>query len=65
LTHKINNEGTAAVSLDAFWIPIDANTPHGVKLWLINRHAGSAYPAQYNPGDDFPTHWHPNPKFKD
>jgi len=65
MTHKINAERTAAVSLDAIWMPVNEATPRGVRLWLINKPSGAAFPGQYNPSDPFPTHWFPNPRFED
>ena len=64
MNHKLNSDRTAAVSLDAEWLPIDASTPRGVKVWMINRPSGSSFSGQYNPSDPFPTHWFPNPTFQ-
>lgn len=61
---KINNDRTAAVALDVFWLPIDKNTPRGVSILLINRAAGVLQKGKYDPADPFFTHWFPNPKFK-
>lgn len=47
-----------------YWIPIDKNTPVGVKLQLINRRMGVATIGQYYPGNDW-THWQGMPKFMD
>lgn len=62
-TFSISTDTTAVVSNDAFWIPIDANTPRGKKLWLINKPAGSATQGQYDL-DPFWTHYFPLPRFK-
>ena len=62
MTYKINNDKTAAVSLEAFWIPIDAHTPRGVSMLLISEAAGVLQKGMYDPSDNFFTHWHPNPK---
>lgn len=37
MTHTINTTHTAAVATDYYWIPIDANTPRGVKLQLLGK----------------------------
>jgi len=62
--HHLNSAGTAVVSDDVYWKPIDANTPRGASMWLINRAAGVSQKGKYNPDDNFYTHWFPNPKFK-
>lgn len=64
VTHHLNSAGTAVVSDDVFWKPIDANTPRGVSMWLINRAAGVSQKGKYDSHNDFYTHWFPNPKFK-
>ena len=63
MTHKLNADRTAAVSLDAVWIPIDANTPRGVKVLLISVKYGIAQISTYHPSDKYFTHWHPLPRF--
>lgn len=65
MTHKINADRTAAVSLDAVWIPIDANTPRGVNMWLISKPAGVSQKGMHDPAEKFFTHWFPNPRFED
>jgi len=64
MTHKLNSERTAAVSLDAEWLPIDANTPRGIKMLLISVKCSIARNCTYHPSDKNFTHWHPLPKFK-
>lgn len=63
MTFKINNDKTAAVSTEAFWIPVGPDTPRGVTMWLINRPAGVSLKGMYDPSEDFYTHWFPNPTF--
>jgi len=63
VTHTINSTGTAAVATDYYWIPIDANTPRGVKLQLLGK-GGVAQYSNYH-GDAFWSHWAPLPKRKD
>ena len=65
MTFKINSTKTAAVSLVAKWIPVGADTPRGVNMWLINRPSGVSIKGFYHPADPFPTHWFPNPTFDD
>lgn len=64
-THTINSAKTAAVSVGAFWLPIDADTPRGVSMLLISKSAGVLQKGQYDPSDKFFSHWFPNPKFKE
>ena len=64
MNHKLNSERTAAVSLDAEWLPIDASTPRGIKMLLISVKYGIAQISTYHPSDKYFTHWHPLPKFK-
>jgi len=63
VTHKLNTDKTALVSKDYYWLPIDANTPLGVKLLLINQSAGVATLGQYFKTGHF-THYAALPKFK-
>ncbi len=63
MTHTINSTHTAAVATDYYWIPIDANTPRGVKLQLLGN-GGVAQYSNYH-GDAFWSHWAPLPKRKD
>lgn len=63
MTHKIDSTGAAAVATDYYWIPIDKDTPRGVKLQLLGQ-GGVAQYSSYH-GDPFWTHWAPLPKRKD
>jgi hypothetical protein len=63
MTHTINSTGTAAVATDYYWIPIDANTPRGVKLQLLGNGGVAAY-GNYQ-GAPFWSHWAPLPKRRD
>ena len=63
VTHTINSTHTAAVATDYYWIPIDENTPRGVKLQLLGQ-GGVAQYSNYH-GDAFWSHWAPLPKRKD
>jgi len=62
VTFKLNNERTAAVSLEVFWIPVGPDTPRGVSMLLISEAAGVLQKGMYDPNDKFFTHWFPNPK---
>ena len=61
MTHTINTAGTAAVAVDYYWIPIDENTPRGVKVQLLGQ-GGIANYGLWNGKDSFYTHWAPLPK---
>jgi hypothetical protein len=63
MTHKIDSTGKAAVATDHYWIPIDANTPSGVTMWLINKASGVGQKGRHNPADKFFDHWFPLPIF--
>lgn len=60
--HQLSSDKVATVSNEVFWKRIDENTPHGTKVWLISKPAGSATQGHYN-GDSFWTHWFPLPRF--
>lgn len=60
--HKIDSTGTAAVATDYYWLPIDENTPRGVKLQLLGQ-GGVAQYSSYH-GDPFWQFWAPLPKRK-
>lgn len=47
------------------WRPIDASTPRGSKLQLINRSAGVATYGSLGTDPCHWTHWAPLPTFKD
>jgi hypothetical protein len=64
MTHTLNTDKTAAVAQDFYWLPIDKDTPRGVKLLLLGR-GGVASLGHYHhkAGDtQFWTHWAPLPK---
>jgi hypothetical protein len=55
---------TAAIDRQYHWLPIDKDTPIGVKVQLINKAAGVASYGAHKRGDTFYTHWSPLPTFK-
>lgn len=59
----LNSAGTVAINHDTKWIPIDENTPRGVKLQLISKPSGVAHYGLHHAGDNFFTHWFPLPTF--
>ena len=61
MTHTINSASTVAVATDYFWLPINTNTPRGVKLQLLGK-GGVAVYGTWNGKDPFYTHWAPVPK---
>ena len=60
----INSDGSAVVSYDLHWKPIDDSTPRGVKMMLISDKYGIAQISIYSPTNKYFTHWHPLPTFK-
>lgn len=60
---EINSNRTAAIDRNTKWIPIDENTPRGVKLQLISKGNGVALYAVYSPTNRFFTHYYPLPTF--
>jgi len=63
MTHKLNAEGTALVSTEVFWIPIDENTPTGAKCLVIEKAQGIGYLREYWPGHGW-DHYYPMPRFR-
>lgn len=61
MTHTINSTATVAVAVDYYWLPIDTDTPKGVKLQLLGK-GGVAIYGTWNGRDTFYTHWAPLPK---
>lgn len=60
----LDSTGRAVVNHEHHWKPIDANTPRGATMWLINKASGVGQKGQYNPNDKFFDHWFPLPTFK-
>jgi hypothetical protein len=60
--HKLTHDHAAVVAPAIKWLPIDANTPIGSKMMLIDQAQGVAYLRIHLKGDGF-THWHPLPTF--
>lgn len=60
MTHTINTDKTVAVATDVYWIPVDHNTPRGVKLQLLGAGGVATYGIYH--GDSFFTHWQALPK---
>ena len=61
--YKLDSTRTTVVSTDYYWIPIDENTPTGVKVLLLGR-SGVATMGHYEntPGTQFWTHFAPLPR---
>ena len=61
--YKLDSTRTTVVSTEYYWIPIDENTPTGVKVLLLGR-SGVATMGHYEnqPGSQFWTHWAPLPR---
>lgn len=60
MNYRISSDKAAAVAPAWHWLPIDENTPRGVKLQLINRAAGVAVYGHHTGHGDW-THWAPLP----
>ena len=60
-----STDRAAVVSDSVSWRPIDADTPRGCKLQLINRSAGVAAYSTLGTHPEFWTHWAPLPTFPD
>jgi hypothetical protein len=65
MTQHLNSAGNTLVADAFFWRPIDAHTPLGVKMLVINRDAGVAQISTVQRGEKFYTHTAPLPKFKE
>ncbi len=61
-THTINTDHTAAVALDYYWLPIDADTPRGVKIQLLTRGGVAVYGHYTEAQSEHFTDWAPMPK---
>ena len=62
--HSLNSTKTVAVATDYYWLPIDADTPRGVKIQLLGV-GGVANYATYRGELNTWTHWAPLPRKKD
>lgn len=61
MSYALNSSHTVAVATDYYWIPINDDTPRGVKLQLLSIGGVATY-GTYNGKDKFFTHWAPLPK---
>lgn len=59
----IDSTKSAMVSQTVYWIPIDKNTPLGVKLLVINQNHGVLTTSILGPNEKYFTHWQAVPKF--
>lgn len=61
--YKLDSTRSTVVADDYFWIPIDQDTPTGMKVLLLGR-SGVATMGHYEnqPGSQFWTHWAPLPR---
>ncbi len=60
-----DSTGLAVVDMHYYWRPIDAATPRGTKMQLINRAAGVATLGALGSDPGHWTHWAPLPTFGD
>ena len=60
---RLDSTKAAVVADDYYWIPIDQDTPTGMKVLLFGR-SGVATMGHYEnqPGSQFWTHWAPLPR---
>lgn len=61
MAYQPSTDKSAVVSNEHEWIPIDRNTPRGLKMLLWNDKAGVALLSTYT-GDPFFTHYFPLPR---
>ncbi len=61
---KLDSTQSALVSQSITWIPIDADTPIGVKCLVIDKKQGIAYLRPYTLNHGW-THYSPLPTFRD
>ena len=54
-TYKLNSDATVAVATEVYWIPVDKDTPRGVKLQLLGQ-GGVAVYSEYR-GESFWVSW--------
>ena len=63
MTHKLTADKAAVVSPEYHWLKIDANTPRGATLLLINKSANRMQSGILTAGEKFFDHWAPCPTF--
>ena len=61
MTHTLNNDNTVAVSPDIDWLPINKDTPRGVKMFLYGI-GGVASIGHWDGKTKFWRGWLPLPK---
>ena len=63
IKYKLDSTRSTVVADDYYWIPIDDDTPTGMKVLLLGR-SGVATMGHYerSPGTQFWSHWAPLPR---
>jgi len=61
MTYTLNTRDNVAVATDYYWLPINKDTPRGVKLQLLGI-GGVAVYGEWDGKSRFWTHWAPLPK---
>jgi len=61
MNYTINTTKTAAVATDNYWLPVDENTPRGVKVLLLTQ-GDIATIGQYHPDASWVIAWCPLPR---
>jgi hypothetical protein len=59
----LNSDRTVGIDRNYKWLPIDENTPRGIKLQLISKRYGVAHYGQHHAGNTFFTHYQLLPTF--
>ena len=62
MTHQLNTEKNVAVAEGYYWLPIDENTPRGVKVQLLNTGGVAVYGIYTEAHKGAFTHWAPLPR---
>lgn len=60
---SIDSTKAALVAQDVYWLPIDKDTPLGVKLLVINKTHGVLTTSTLGPNEKYFTHYQAMPKF--
>jgi len=61
MTYTLNSDKTVAVAPDYWWLPINQNTPRGVKIQLLGIGGVAAY-GEWDGRNRFWQAWAPLPK---
>ena len=62
MSHSLNTEKTVSVAEGYYWLPIDADTPRGVKVQLLTKGGVAIYGHYTEAHVGAYTHWAPLPR---